>query len=124
MADYKILLVDDEVEYVSSLSERLQHRGLDAEIADSGETALEKMALDPADVVVLDVIMPGMGGIETLKVIKSKHPTAQVIMLSGHSDVETAIQGIALGAFDYMVKPIKIEELIYKIEDARKMQRL
>lgn len=124
MTDCKILLVDDEVEYLSSLSERLQHRGLDVEIAVGGEEALEKMALNPADVVVLDVIMPGMGGIETLKALKKRHPSVQVIMLSGHSDVETAVQGIALGAFDYLVKPIKIDELMYKIEDARKMQRL
>jgi DNA-binding response OmpR family regulator len=123
MADYKILLVDDEVEYLTSLSERLQYRGLAVDIADGGEAALSLMADDPADIVVLDVIMPGMSGIETLIELKKSYPTVQVIMLSGHTDVETAIQGIALGAFDYMVKPIKIDELIYKIEDAHNMQR-
>jgi DNA-binding response OmpR family regulator len=111
------------VEYLTSLSERLQYRGLAVDIADGGEAALSLMADDPADIVVLDVIMPGMSGIETLIELKKSYPTVQVIMLSGHTDVETAIQGIALGAFDYMVKPIKIDELIYKIEDAHNMQR-
>jgi DNA-binding NtrC family response regulator len=124
MADFKILLVDDEIEYISSLSERLEYRGMNVRIAGGGEAALTMMDEDPAEVVVLDMIMPGMSGIETLKEMKKRFPEVQVIMLSGHSDVETAIKGIALGAFDYMVKPIKIDELIYKIEDARNMQRL
>ena len=114
------LVVDDEGEYVEVLEERLALRGLDVKGALSGERAIEILESDAFDVVVLDVMMPGMGGIAALVEIKKKHPDTQVIMLSGHAEMDTAIKGMELGAFDYLVKPVNLDELLYKIEDAAK----
>ncbi len=114
----KALVVDDEREYVHSLTELLATRGMQVTGVFTGEEALEVLASRPMNVVVLDVLMPGQGGIETLKQIKHHHPDTAVIMLSGHADVSTAIKGMELGAFDYLVKPIAFDELFYKIVDA------
>jgi DNA-binding response OmpR family regulator len=118
MGSIKALVVDDEKEYVDALTERLALRGIGVTGVTSGEAALSALASAPVDVVVLDVMMPGKSGIETLVEIKERHPLTAVIMLSGHADLETAIKGMELGAFDYLVKPIKLDELFYKIEDA------
>jgi len=113
-----VLLVDDQIEFIETLVKRLKKRKLIASSAGSGEEALSLLEKNPADVVVLDVKMPGMDGIEVLKEIKSRFPLIEVIMLTGHANMEVAIQGMELGAFDYLMKPMDIDELLYKIHDA------
>ena len=120
MKEFSVLLVDDETEFLETLVKRLRKRRLDALAATSGEQALGLLEDHPVDVVVLDVKMPGMDGIETLRVIKKRHPLVEVIMLTGHANMEVAIQGMELGAFDYLMKPMEIDELLYKLQDAYK----
>jgi len=111
----RILIVDDEKEFVDSLSERLTIRGYDVTTAPSGEDALEKVKRYNFDVVILDVKMPGIDGIETLREIKKMKPLTEVIMLTGDASLETAIKGMQLGALDYFMKPVIPEELVFKI---------
>ena len=111
MAKFRVLLVDDEVEFTSALAERLQLRGIAADIANSGEEALEKVHSSPPDVVLLDMLMPGMGGKEALKRLKKEHPRLPVILLTGRGSWDK-VEGIRLGAYDCIMKPLKIEELI------------
>lgn len=118
MPDIKVLLVDDEADYVEPLGKRLARRGVTVEKALCGESALEKLASFPADVVVLDVMMPNMDGMAALHRIKTAYPHVEVVMLTGHASMEASSRGMELGAFDYMMKPVKFEELFNKIEDA------
>ena len=120
----KLLLVDDESDFRNTLFKRLQRRDVDVHGVVSGETALAWLATEDADVVILDVRMPGMDGIETLRRIKSRHPLVEVIMLTGHASMEAAIQGMEIGAFDYLMKPMDMDELLYKTQDAFKKKRL
>ena len=124
MEPYRVLLVDDEVELIDRLVRRMEMRRVDVEGANSGSDALAMLDRKEFDVVVLDVKMPKMDGIETLKEIKKRYPIIEVIMLTGHANVEVAIQGMELGAFDYLLKPIKIDQLLYKIQDAYKLKAL
>jgi DNA-binding response OmpR family regulator len=114
----RVLLVDDEEEFATTLAERLSMRGLDVETALDGESALELMDADPPDVVLLDVLMPGMGGLEVLRRIRSISPGTQVILLTGHGSTRDGMEGMRQGAFDYLMKPLKIEELVKKLEEA------
>ncbi len=114
---YRVLLVDDETEFVSALAERLRLRGIDAQIATSGYEALEKIETDPPQVIALDVLMPGIGGLEVLKQIKKNFPQLPVILLTGRSSWDS-IQGIRLGAYDCLTKPLKIEELMQIMSQA------
>lgn len=118
MEGLRVLLVDDEEEFASTLAERLSMRGLDVKTALDGETALEMIAANPPDVVLLDVLMPGMGGLEVLRRIRSGHPETQVILLTGHGSTRDGMEGMRQGAFDYLMKPLKIEELIAKLQEA------
>jgi DNA-binding NtrC family response regulator len=111
MEKMRVLLVDDEVEFVSTLSERLNLRSFDAQTATSGEEALMKIDQSPPDLVLLDMLMPGMNGIEVLKRIKRDHPGVKVILLTGRGSWD-GIQGIREGAYDCLMKPIQIEELM------------
>jgi DNA-binding NtrC family response regulator len=120
----RVLLVDDEAEFLETLVKRLKKRRVDVQGVRSGEEALDLIRRQPVDVVVLDVKMPGMDGIQTLKAIKSMNPLVEVIMLTGHASVEVAIQGMELGAFDYLMKPMDIDELLYKVQDAYKKKAL
>ena len=120
----RVLLVDDEESYVETLRKRLMRRGLEVNMAHSGEQALAALADFPADVVLLDVKMPGMDGMETLSRIKAAHPTVEVIMLTGHANVDVAIRGMEQGAFDYLMKPAEMDDLYYKIQDAHKKKQL
>ena len=113
----RVLLVDDEAEFVSALAERLNLRGFEAETATSGVEALRKIDASPPDVVLLDVLMPGMSGVEVLKQIKHDHPRVQVILLTGRGSWD-GIQGIREGAYDCLMKPIQIEELMQIMTDA------
>lgn len=120
MTDFRVLLVDDEIDFLETLVKRLKKRKLDVLAASSGREALKILNEEPVDVVVLDVRMPDMNGIETLKGIKKISPSVEVIMLTGHASLEVAIQGMELGAFDYLMKPMDIDELLYKLQDAYK----
>lgn len=118
MTTCNVLLVDDEVEFITSLAERLHLRGIAAKTAGSGQDALDLMETEFFHVVVLDVMMPGMDGLETLKAIKSRHPPTEVILLTAHACLDAALTGIESGAFDYMIKPVDIDELSFKLQDA------
>lgn len=124
MDPINVLLVDDEVEFLETLRKRLAKRNVNVSSAYSGEEAIGVMGREPVDVVVLDVKMPGMDGIETLRQIKKDHPMTEVIMLTGHANVEVAIQGMETGAFDYLMKPMDIDDLLYKLSDAHKKKLL
>jgi DNA-binding NtrC family response regulator len=119
-----VLLVDDEAAFIEPLMKRLKKRGLTAVGCNSGEAALRHLAGEPVDVVVLDVKMPGLGGIETLRQIKKEHPLVEVIMMTGHASVEVAIEGMELGAFDYLMKPTDFDDLLFKIQDARQKKAI
>jgi DNA-binding NtrC family response regulator len=121
---FNVLLVDDEVEFLETLVKRLKKRNLTVAGVNSGEKALEVLAQTPVDVVVLDVKMPGMDGVTTLKEIKKRWPLVEVIMLTGHASMEVAIEGMEMGAFDYLMKPMDIDELLYKLQDAYKKKTL
>jgi len=119
-----VLLVDDEVEFLETLTKRLKKRDVNVSSVRCGEEAVGLLGKEPVDVVVLDVKMPGMDGIETLRQIKKDHPMVEVIMLTGHANVEVAIQGMETGAFDYLMKPMDIDDLLYKLRDAHKRKLL
>jgi len=114
----KVLLVDDEKEFIQTLAERLEVRDFNVQTAFDGEEALSKIKAQDFDVVVLDVLMPGKNGIETLREIKSLKPLISVIMLTGHATVETAIDGMKAGAYDYLMKPTDTNDLVGKITKA------
>jgi DNA-binding NtrC family response regulator len=114
----RVLLVDDEQQFVEQLSERLRIRDYDVSVCFSGEEAVENIRQYLYDVVILDVAMPGMDGNEVLKRIKQHRPLTEVIMLTGHATVESAIDGMKQGAFDYLMKPCDTEELVKKIHNA------
>jgi DNA-binding NtrC family response regulator len=119
MSIANVLLVDDEIEFVETFSERLELRDLAISKAFRGEEALQVLEENTnVEVVILDVKMPGMDGIETLTEIKMKFPLMEVIMLSGHADVESAIEGMKHGAFDYLMKPCDIDQMIAKVTEA------
>jgi len=115
----KVMIVDDEIEFVEMLAARLEAREFAVATAGSGSEALAKLRDQGVDVVILDVVMPGQDGVETLGEIKKINPLTEVIMLTGHATVETAIEGMKRGAFDYLMKPTETEDLVAKIKKAR-----
>lgn len=124
MNSLKIMLVDDEAPFVDALAKRLAHRGITVGKAFSGDEALERLTEgENPEVVVLDVKMPGMDGIQALEEIKRRFPLVEVIMLTGHATVESAIQGMKLGAYDYLMKPCDLDELIRKAGEASAKKR-
>lgn len=124
MAIAKVLLVDDEVPFVETMTKRLTKRDLEVYQAFSGSEALEKLNHEKSvEVVILDVKMPGMDGIETLREIKKRFPLVEVVMLTGHATVETAIEGMKLGAYDYLMKPCDMEILMAKVDEAAARKR-
>ncbi|MCK8601593.1 response regulator [Desulfoferrobacter suflitae] len=116
----RVLLVDDEKEFVEVLAERLETRDFAVSMAFSGDEALQVIAQQEIDVVVLDVLMPGKDGIDTLREIKQQKPILEVIMLTGNATVESAVEGLKLGAFDYLMKPTETKDLVAKIVKAYK----
>ena len=119
-----VLLVDDEEPFVETMTKRLSKRDLKIITTFSGEEALEILNKNRnTDVVILDVKMPGLNGIETLEKIRNQFPLMEVIMLTGHATVESAIEGMKLGAFDYLMKPCEIEQLLTKVQEAAKKKR-
>jgi len=119
MDSFRVLVVDDEEDFLETLVNRLKKRNLDTVGVKSGEEAVEEIREKRYDVVILDIKMPGgMDGIETLREIKRIQPLVEVLLLTGHASVETSIEGMKLGAFDYLMKPIKLEELLVKLGQA------
>lgn len=119
----KILLVDDEKDFLDVMSERIQARGMEVTTADSAQKALEQVATGGFDAIILDLMMPGMDGLQTLKAIKEKNPELQVILLTGHATVQKGIEAMKLGALDFVEKPADLDKLtgIIKKAQARKM---
>ncbi len=120
----KLLLVDDETEFLDTLLKRMKRRNVDVAGVGSGEDALVWLDNHATDVVILDVRMTGMDGMETLQEIKKRHPLVEVIMLTGHASMEVAIEGMEMGAFDYLMKPMDMDDLLYKAEDAFKKKTI
>ena len=119
-----VLLVDDEAAFVETMAKRLTKRNLEVSTALSGEDALGELASSgEIEVVILDVKMPGMDGIETLHTIREKFPLVEVIMLTGHATVESAINGMKMGAFDYLMKPCDMDVLMAKVKEAAVKKR-
>ncbi|MBW2251192.1 MAG: response regulator [Deltaproteobacteria bacterium] len=120
----KVLLTDDEKPFVETMMKRLNKRDIDVVPAFDGKEALKKLEEDGSiEVVILDIKMPVMDGMTTLKEIKSRHPLVEVIMLTGHATVESGIEGMKMGAFDYLMKPCDMDQLLVKVEDAAKHKR-
>jgi len=116
---FNALIVDDEEDFLDTLMNRLKKRGIDVAGCASGEQALELLKEKIFDVVILDIKMPGgMDGIETLREIKKIRPDAEVLLLTGHGSVETSVEGMKEGAFDYLLKPVKLEKLLEKVAKA------
>jgi DNA-binding NtrC family response regulator len=118
MEKFKMLIVDDEQDFLETILKRLKARKIEVAGVESGYQALEFLDRQDVDVIILDVKMPGMDGIETLREIKKKKPLVEVIMLTGHASVESGIQGMQLGAFDYVMKPVALDELLEKVRQA------
>jgi DNA-binding NtrC family response regulator len=119
MSEFRLLLVDDEKEFVKTLARRLLHRGYVVECAFSGMEALKRLEKeDDVDVVFLDVRMPDPDGIKTVEKIKKKYPLVEVIMLTGYATVHSAVEALKFGAFDYLMKPCDLNDIISKAEQA------
>jgi DNA-binding NtrC family response regulator len=125
MSPPKILLVDDEERFRVTLAKMLAAQGLATTSLESGALALEELQKQAYDVVLLDIRMPGMDGIETLRAIKQGHPDIEVIILTGHASMDAALEIIKLGGYDYLLKPCPLEELLLKIDAAyeKKLER-
>lgn len=126
MTPFNFLLVDDEKEFIETLAQRLRKRGFAVAYAFSGKEALDQLENnDTIDVVVLDLKMPGLDGIETIQKLKKMRPLIEIIMLTGHSTIPSAIEAIKSGAFDYLTKPCDLNHLISKatLAVARKKER-
>ncbi|MEE4264387.1 MAG: response regulator [Desulfobacteraceae bacterium] len=119
-----VMLVDDEAPFVETMTKRLGKRDLNVISAFSGQAALDTLENHPdVDVVILDVKMPGMDGIETLKKMKAAFPLIEVVMLTAHATVESAIEGMKFGAFDYLMKPCDMQQLMGKVNEASRKKR-
>jgi DNA-binding NtrC family response regulator len=124
MSIAKILLVDDEKPFVETMMKRLKKRDVDVTPAYDGKEALECLGRDSSiEVVIMDIKMPVMDGMTALKEIKSEYPLVEMIMLTGHATVETGIEGMRMGAFDYLMKPCDMDQLITKVGEAAKHKR-
>ncbi len=129
MDSFKVLFVDDETDFLETLIKRMKKRKLNVSGVKSGEEALEflknaEASNEPVDIVVMDVKMPGMDGIQALREVKKICPGVEVIMLTGHACLEVAREGMDVGAFDYLMKPVDMDELLFKIQDAYKKKTL
>jgi DNA-binding NtrC family response regulator len=119
-----VLLVDDEETFVQTLAKRLTLRRFDVHTATCAERAFANLENRRIDVVVLDVKMPDLDGIEATKKIKASYPLVEVVLLTGHASMEASLEGLKIGAVDYLLKPVNIDELVYKIEDANRKKEL
>ena len=119
-----ILLVDDEEAFVQTLAKRLTLRRFNVYTATRKNRVFSTLSENLIDVVLLDVRMPDLDGIEATRDIKAAYPLIEVILLTGHASMESSLEGMKLGAFDYLLKPVNIDELVYKIEDAHRKKEL
>jgi len=119
MAKEKVLLVDDELEFIQVLSERMESRGVDVDTAASGHEALAKAKGKSYDAIILDLSMPEMDGIETLRHLIEDNPDLQVILLTGYATLQKGIEAIKLGAMDFLEKPAGLQKLMETIEKAK-----
>ncbi|MCF8139393.1 MAG: response regulator [Desulfotignum sp.] len=119
----KIMLVDDEKDFVEMLSLRLKENEENVIAAYNGQECLDTLEKIQVDVIILDVKMPGMDGIETLKQIKKRHPLVEVILLTGHGTIQSAVEGMKLGAFDFLLKPADFKELTEKLTKAKERRK-
>ena len=124
METFKVLIVDDEPDFLETIVKRLQRRKIDVTGVSGGREALELIRTRHFDVTIMDVRMPGMDGIETLKEMKKATPLMEVILLTGHASVESGIEGMQLGAFDYVMKPADIDDLLEKVRQALERRTL
>ncbi len=124
MEAFRVLVVDDEPDFLETLVKRLKRRKVDASGVSSGVEAMQLLEQEHFDVVILDIRMPGMDGIETLREIKRKRPLIEVILLTGHASVESGMQGMQLGAFDYVMKPAEFEDILEKVRQAFERKQL
>ena len=115
----KVLLVDDEQDFLETLSSRLEMRGLKVSAVTSGEQAIAEAMEQEYDAIVVDLSMPGIDGLETLKRIKADNPNAEIIMLTGHGSVASGVEAMKLGAGDFLQKPVELSELMSKIGEAK-----
>ena len=120
----KVLLVDDEKEFLETLASRLELRGLKVSAVTSGEQAISEAKAQDYDAIVVDLSMPGIDGLETLKRIKADNPDAEIIMLTGHGSVQSGVEAMKLGAGDFLQKPVELSELMVKISEARDKRML
>jgi DNA-binding NtrC family response regulator len=118
MVKMRLMLVDDEAEFLATMQKILERRGYSVLTASGGEACLKRLEDELVHVVILDVQMPGMSGVETLRRIKQDHPMIEVIMLTGNATVTSAVEGMRLGALDYLLKPAPVDELLAKAEKA------
>lgn len=124
MASEKILLVDDDAEFTEVLAERMAARGLKVDTANSGQSAIDKAKAAAYDAIILDLSMPGMDGIETMKALLKGQPDLQVILLTGHATVEKGVEAVKLGAMDFLEKPADLQKLMEKIKKAKSQKML
>ncbi|SME87920.1 response regulator [Desulfovibrio gilichinskyi] len=124
MSRIRVLVVDDEPDFLKLISRRLTKRNVDVDVANNGQEALQFMSKNPVNVVILDVRMPGLSGIETLKEIRRRYRDTSVIMLTGHGSVQSGIEGISHGAYDYILKPFLIDDLLERIRAANEHAEL
>ncbi len=124
MDGFTVLLVDDEAEFRELLAKRLAKRKLRVLTAGEAGEALRLLEANPVDVVVLDVRMPGMSGTDALREIKARLPAVEVLMLTGHAQLDVALAGMEAGAFDYLLKPVDLDALLYRLQDAYRKKRL
>ena len=118
MTGLRVLLVDDEVEFLEPTAERLKRRQVECTAVTSGAAALAELARAPFDCAIIDVKMPGMDGLTLLRSVRQDHPRVAVILLTGHASVELGVQGMELGAFEYLMKPVDIDELLDTVRRA------
>ncbi len=114
----RVLLVDDEEEFVRALAKRLGARGLNVEVSGDGESAVEKVKQRDFDVIVLDLAMPGIDGLETLKRLREVNPDLQIVLLTGHGSIKSGVEAMKEGAVDFLEKPAEFSELLAKIQEA------
>jgi DNA-binding NtrC family response regulator len=114
----RVLLVDDEEEFVRALAKRLKARGLNVEFTGDGKSAVEKLKQSDFDVIVLDLAMPGIDGLETLRRLRKVDPDIQILLLSGHGSIKSRVEAMKEGAIDFLEKPAEFKELLVKIQEA------
>ncbi len=118
MGALRVLLVDDEAEFLEPTAQRLMRRGIECATVENGQDALRALAHMPFDCAVVDVRMPGMDGLELLRLVRRDYPALPVILLTGHASIELGVRGMDLGAFEYLLKPVDLDELLDTVRRA------